>query len=49
MDVDEVDAVSAKAGVIAMPTFQTYKRQQKVKEVTGASKDALEKMVQEEC
>ncbi|EKX51767.1 thioredoxin h [Guillardia theta CCMP2712] len=49
VDVDDLDAVAAEAGVTAMPTFQVYKRGKKVKEVTGAFKEDLENLVVSQC
>mmetsp|Transcript_44910 Transcript_44910/g.119530 ORF Transcript_44910/g.119530 Transcript_44910/m.119530 type:complete len:179 (-) Transcript_44910:180-716(-) len=48
VDVDECDEISANAGVKAMPTYQTYKSGGIVSQITGAFKDKLEKMVQDE-
>ncbi len=48
VDVDDVDEVSAKAGVKGMPTYQTYKNGELVRSVTGAFKEELEQMVAQE-
>lgn len=45
MDVDEVQAVAASAGVTAMPTFHFYQRQRKVDEVVGANVAQLEALI----
>lgn len=46
VDVDEVEAVAAAAGISAMPTFQVYKDGAKVDELVGAAKDRLKALVQ---
>ena len=45
VDVDEMDDIAQEAGVAAMPTFMAYKGGAKIDTITGARKDALEKMV----
>eukprot|EP00887_Chlorella_sp_A99_P001602 scaffold8.g1602.t1 len=46
VDVDEVEAVAAAAGISAMPTFQVYKDGKKMEELVGASKDRLKALVE---
>ena len=41
VDVDENEETAAFANVSAMPTFQTYRNGQKLKEVVGASQEKL--------
>ncbi|KIY03791.1 uncharacterized protein Z520_00482 [Fonsecaea multimorphosa CBS 102226] len=42
VDVDEVPDVAQELGVRAMPTFMIFKNGEKVDEVVGANKNALE-------
>ena len=42
IDVDEVPAVAHELGVRAMPTFMLFKDGEKVAEIVGANKRALE-------
>lgn len=45
VDVDELEDVSAHAGVSAMPSFFIYKDGQIIDRLVGASKDKLEALV----
>ncbi|KIV87553.1 thioredoxin [Exophiala sideris] len=45
IDVDEVPDVAQELGVRAMPTFMLFKGGEKVGEVVGANKHALEKAI----
>lgn len=45
LDVDEVPDVAQELGVRAMPTFFVFKNGEKVQEVVGANKTALEVVV----
>lgn len=47
MDVDEVPDVAEKAGIRAMPTFQSYLRGEKKGELLGADPAKLKRLVQE--
>ena len=46
LDVDEVPDVAQELGVRAMPTFLLFKNGEKVGEVVGANKPALEAAVE---
>ena len=46
LDVDEVPDVAHELGVRAMPTFLLFKNGEKVGEVVGANKQALEAAVE---
>ncbi|KAF9970026.1 hypothetical protein BGZ73_007400 [Actinomortierella ambigua] len=46
VNVDDLNASSEKAGVRAMPTFQTYHNGEKVGEALGANPAALIKLVE---
>jgi len=45
VDVDELEEVMQGAEVMAMPTFQVYKKGEKVDTLTGANNDKLAQMV----
>ena len=45
VDVDEQEKIAQEAGVVSMPTFQVYINGEKVDELVGASKSALEYLV----
>ncbi|KAL6244086.1 thioredoxin trx1 [Rhinocladiella similis] len=47
IDVDEVPDVAQELGVRAMPTFMLFKNGEKVGEVVGANKRALEQAIKE--
>ncbi|KAG0229446.1 hypothetical protein BGW41_003023 [Actinomortierella wolfii] len=47
IDVDEVPEVSEKAGIRAMPTFQTYFNGEKKGELLGADPNKLKKLIEE--
>lgn len=46
LDVDDVPDVAQELGVRAMPTFLLFKNGEKVAEVVGANKQALEAAVE---
>jgi len=45
VDVDELEEISAEAGVSAMPSFYIYKNGQVADQLVGASKEKLEELV----
>eukprot|EP00128_Syssomonas_multiformis_P016703 Colp12_sorted_trinity150504_noHs@25385 len=47
VDVDELEDLTAKCGISAMPTFQFYKNGNKVAELTGANKTKLKELVEQ--
>lgn len=48
IDVDEVPDVAQELGIRAMPTFILFKNGEKVAEVVGANKKALEAAIEKE-
>merc|ERR1712230_5271 len=47
IDVDEVPDIAQEPGVRAMPTFMLFKNGEKVGEVVGANKKALEQAIKD--
>ncbi|KAK5211078.1 thioredoxin trx1 [Exophiala xenobiotica] len=47
IDVDEVPDIAQELGVRAMPTFMLFKNGEKVGEVVGANKKALEQAIKD--
>ncbi len=48
LDVDEVPDVAQELGIRAMPTFLLFKNGEKVAEIVGANKKALEAAIEKE-
>ena len=48
LDVDEVPDVAQELGIRAMPTFILFKDGEKVGEIVGANKKALEAAIEKE-
>lgn len=44
-DVDVVEEVAAKCGISAMPTFQLFRKGEKVGEVVGASEAKIRELI----
>ncbi|XP_060092377.1 thioredoxin-like [Heteronotia binoei] len=47
VDVDVAEDVANYCSIIAMPTFQLYKKGQKIFEITGADEKKLERKIRE--
>ncbi|RKO91035.1 thioredoxin-like protein, partial [Blyttiomyces helicus] len=45
LDIDESREAASKAGVRSLPTFQIYKKGEKVDEIVGADPAGLEKAI----
>ncbi|KAJ3331246.1 hypothetical protein HDU91_003382 [Kappamyces sp. JEL0680] len=47
LDVDQVQQVAAEQGISAMPTFKVYLQGREIKDMRGADRNGLERLVKE--